>query len=145
MKKIILIVIIMAVSIMAFAKGGFSKIGRDRHFDHGDGDHRNQISEFRNSIHNLRDLDLTKEQKDKMEEILTKYRKEIIDFRSKFESLKIDERSEMRKGNFEKAKTISKKVSKIKEEISFSNIDRQKNIYNILTKEQQEKFKLERW
>jgi len=85
------------------------------------------------------ELDLTDEQKDQMEDLRIKNRKEMITERANLELLDIDKKSAMKDKNFKQAKSVTKEIFKMKQDIAISRIDQQEERWNILTPEQQDK------
>ena len=85
------------------------------------------------------ELNLTDKQKEKMEDLRISNKKEIITERANLELLDIDKRSAMKDKNFKQAKSVSREISKLKEQIAIKRIEQQEQRWNILTPEQQEK------
>lgn len=85
------------------------------------------------------ELDLTDKQKEQMEDLHIKNKKEMITAKANLELLDIDKRSAMKDKNFKQAKAVTKKIFKMKQDIAISRIDQQEERWNILTPEQQEK------
>lgn len=85
-------------------------------------------------------LDLTSAQQDNIEKIRDTHQKKLIDIRAKLEKLQIDKRNAMKDAKFDKAENITGKISDQRAIIAKDRIKLQKEMYNILTKDQQAKF-----
>ena len=105
-----------------------------------DGDHQKMMQGKHNEYQMMcEELDLTDEQKEQMEDLHIKNRKEMITERANLELLEIDMRSAMKDKNFKQAKSVTKEIFKMKQDIAISRIDQQEERWNILTPEQKEK------
>ena len=147
MKKLVFVVIgVIAVIGLLTAFDGDG-----RRFDEGerhpmrdrmskDGDHYNKMQGMHDEYQMMcEELDLTDEQKEQMEDLHIRNRKEMITERANLELLDIDKRSAMKDKNFKQAKSVTKEIFKMKQDIAISRIDQQEERWNILTPEQKEK------
>lgn len=87
------------------------------------------------------ELDLSKEQIEKIEQIKIKYRKMNIDLDAEKEKLQIDKHQAMQDLNFSEAKNIIKKVSDVRLKVQNARIDEMAEITKLLSKDQVEKFR----
>jgi Spy/CpxP family protein refolding chaperone len=87
------------------------------------------------------ELDLSKEQIEKIEQIKIKYRKMNIDLDAEKEKLQIDKHQAMQDLNFSEAKNIVKKVSDVRLKVQNARIDEMAEITKLLSKDQIEKFR----
>lgn len=85
------------------------------------------------------ELDLTDKQKEQMEDLRIKNKKEMITAKANLELLEIDKRSAMKDKDFKQAKAVTKKIFKLKQEGAIKRIEQQEQRWNILTPEQKEK------
>jgi len=147
MKKLVFVVIgVIAVIglLTAFAGDGRGFKDCDQHQMKGrmnkDGDHPKMMQGMHDGYQMMcEELDLTDEQKEQMEDLHIRNRKEMITERANLELLDIDKRSAMKDKNFKQAKSVTKEIFKMKQDIAISRIDQQEERWNILTPEQQEK------
>ena len=111
---------------------------RDRMFK--DGGHPGMMKGMHDGYQMMcEELDLTDKQKEQMEDLRIKNKKEMITAKANLELLEIDKRSAMRNKDFKQAKAVTKEIFKMKQDIAISRIDQQEERWNILTPEQQEK------
>ncbi len=89
----------------------------------------------------IENLDLSKDQTDKIHQIKIKYDKADIDLRAELKKLKIDKHEAMIELNFEKAKEVTKKMAEVRTKTQMGNIDEMSELTKVLSKEQLEKFK----
>lgn len=89
----------------------------------------------------VEELDLSKEQIDKIEQIKIKYRKMDIDLDAEKEKLQIDKHQAMQDLNFSEAKNIVKKISDVRLKSQNARIDEMSEMTKILSKDQIEKFR----
>ncbi|MBN2857061.1 MAG: Spy/CpxP family protein refolding chaperone [Candidatus Delongbacteria bacterium] len=87
------------------------------------------------------ELDLSKEQIGKIEQIKVKYRKMDIDLDAEKEKLQIDKHQAMQDMNFSEAKNIVKKISDVRLKSQNARIDEMAEITKLLSKDQIEKFR----
>lgn len=87
------------------------------------------------------ELDLSKEQIEKIEQIKVKYRKMNIDLDAEKEKLQIDKHQAMQDMNFSEAKNIVKKISDVRLKTQNARIDEMTEITKMLSKDQIEKFR----
>ncbi len=142
MKKFGFIIMVLCLATSAFAFGpndddgkhkniGKHENGRqpmERRFDH--------CSEFPMGC----DVELTQEQKDKMSDIHKKHRDEVFDIRTDIQKTKVDQRVNLKKHDFAKAKANAKKINALRGQIEDLKIDMMEDCYNVLTKEQKAKL-----
>lgn len=89
----------------------------------------------------IENLDLSKEQMDKIHQIKVKFDKADIDLSAELKKLKIDKREAMMELNFDKAKEVTKKMAEVRTKTQMGNIDEMSELTKVLSKEQLEKFK----
>ncbi|HQO10375.1 MAG TPA: hypothetical protein PLK90_01530 [Clostridiales bacterium] len=89
----------------------------------------------------IENLDLKKDQIEKIHQIKIKYDKADIDLKAELKKLKIDKHEFMSDLNFDKAKEITKKMADVRTKTQMGNIDEIAELTKVLTKEQLEKFK----
>jgi len=89
----------------------------------------------------IENLDLSKDQMDKIHQIKIKYDKADIDLNAELKKLKIDKREAMMELNFDKAKEVTKKMADVRTKTQMGNIDEMSELTKVLSKEQLEKFK----
>ncbi|MEO0216065.1 MAG: periplasmic heavy metal sensor [candidate division WOR-3 bacterium] len=95
----------------------------------------------------LQKLNLSPEQRTKIEDIKTETRKIVIPLRSQIELSEIELQQEFKKEKPDRDKImkIAKKIHELKWQIEEANIDERLKIHSILTPEQIEKLKNERF
>ena len=143
MKKIlILTIILITISILSsdlFAqKPERDNRRKDQNFSRSEQKHGMQRHNDRLMGINLKEIDLTDQQKKKIDNLMTAHKKEMIDKEAQVKKLHIDQKSAMDNENFKQAKSISDQIYKIKADISKLRIDHLENIYKELTQEQKE-------
>jgi len=89
----------------------------------------------------IEQLDLSKDQFEKIHQIKMKYEKNEIEIEADIKKSRIDRREAMRNMNFDEAKKIVKQMSEIRTKKNLSKIDEMAEITKLLSKEQLEKFK----
>ncbi|MBN2858328.1 MAG: hypothetical protein JXN63_07995, partial [Candidatus Delongbacteria bacterium] len=89
----------------------------------------------------MEQLDLSKDQAEKIHQIKMKYEKSDIDTKAGLKKLKIDKHEAMRNMNFDDAKKTVRQMSELKTKMQISKIDEMAEITKVLNKEQLEKFK----
>ena len=89
----------------------------------------------------LEELELSKDQAEKVEQIKIRYKKMNIDIDAEKEKLKIDKHQAMKNLNFSEAKNVVKKISDVRLKGQNARIDEMSEIVKILNKEQNEKLK----
>jgi len=89
----------------------------------------------------IENLDLSKDQMDKIHQIKVKYDKADIDLSAELKKLKIDKHEAMMELNFDKAKEVTKKMAEVRTKSQMGNIDEMSELAKVLSKEQLEKFK----
>lgn len=105
-----------------------------------DGGHPGMMKEMHDGYQMMcEELDLTDKQKEQMEDLRIKNKKEMITAKANLELLEIDKRSAMKDKDFKVAKAITKEILKMKQDIAISRIEQHEERWNILTTEQQEK------
>ncbi len=148
MKKLVFVVIgIIAVIglLSAFDGDGRRFDDCDQHQMKGkmlkDGDHHNKMQGMHKDGYQMmcEELDLTDEQKEQMEDLRIKNKKEMITAKANLELLVIDKRSAMKDKDFKQAKVVTKEIFKKKQDIAISKIEQHEQRWNILTPEQKEK------
>lgn len=87
------------------------------------------------------ELDLSKEQIEKIEQIKIKHRKMNIDLDAEKEKLQIDKHQAMQDMNFSEAKNIVKKISDVRLKGQNAKIDEMAEMTKLLSKDQLEKFR----
>ncbi|MDP8204019.1 MAG: Spy/CpxP family protein refolding chaperone [Candidatus Tenebribacter mawsonii] len=85
------------------------------------------------------ELDLTDEQKEQVEDLRISSKKEMIVAGSDLKLLEIDKRIAMKNKDFKLAKKLTGDIFEIKQEMAENRIEQQKQRWNFLTPEQQEK------
>lgn len=113
-------------------KGNRDKDGCDNDFE-GRGQHFGPMM--------IENLDLSKEQMDKIHQIKVKYDKADIDLNAELKKLKIDKHEAMMELNFDKAKEVTKKMADVRTKTQLGNIDEMSELSKVLSKEQLDKFK----
>jgi len=106
-----------------------------------DGDHHSKMQGMHHDGYLMmcEELDLTNEQKEQMEDLRIKNKKEMITVKASLELLEIDKRSAMKDKDFKQAKAVTKKIFEKKQDVAISRIEEHKQRWNILTPEQKEK------
>lgn len=111
---------------------------RDRMFK--DGNHHEMMQGMHDGYQMMcEELELTDKQKEQMEDLHIKGKKDMIVNNADLKLLEIDKRSAMRDKEFEVAKDVTKDIFKLKEQIAIKRIVQQEDRWNILTPEQKEK------
>jgi len=85
------------------------------------------------------ELDLSDDQKEQMNDLRIKDKKDMIAIEADLKLLEIDKRSALKDKNFKQAKSVSREISKLKEQIAIKRIEQHEKRWNILTPEQKEK------
>jgi len=88
-----------------------------------------------------KELDLSKEQIRKIEDLRTKHMQFMNTKRAEMENLQIDKRTAMRNEQFDKVKQINKQISDLQLLIENAQVDHQAAIFKELKPEQKEKLK----
>ncbi len=85
-------------------------------------------------------VDLTPEQKDKMQEIRKAHRDQMFELRTEIQKAKIEEKVSLHKHDFNKAKKYAKSINATEGKIKLDRIEMMEECYNVLTKEQKAKL-----
>ena len=105
-----------------------------------DGDHPKMMQGKHDGFQMMyRELDLTDDQKEQMEDLRIKGKKDMIVNNADLKLLGIDKMSAMKDKDFKQAKSVSREISKLKEQIAIKRIEQHEQRWNILTPEQKEK------
>lgn len=137
-KTIILTVLAVLVSSLAFAQYGahpmYEKMERG---PHKMGLKRNQEHHQLGALWNL---DLTVDQKDLIHEYLNAFAKKKINITSDIKVLALEKREMLKDQNFDSAKDEVSDIYKKKAVLQKGRIDLKEQIWNVLTKEQQDQL-----
>ncbi len=147
MKKLCLFFVIVSLSATCFAFG--AKDGKM------EGKRPQRQGEFRQKSEQCDDqcqklerrrprmfenIELTAEQKEKMEAIHKAHRDEVFSLRTDVQKAKIDQRVNLKNQDFSKAKSNAKNINELEGKIEQSRIEMMKKSYDMLTKEQKAKL-----
>jgi len=90
----------------------------------------------------LKELNLTKEQEAKIDELMDTHRKEMSTLRDELDRLRIDKRAMVRDTKIQKDAYMSleKKMSSLREKMSLMRAEHRMDIHGLLTDEQREQF-----
>ncbi len=140
MKKMITAIILTGAVLFTAAAQGPNmremmreKAMRARHHHHG------HMHGFNRKM--MEQLEVTAEQRDKIEAVRVRFQKQMIDLQAEMKKLRIDKRTEMNALNFSKAKNINKLMSDNMLKMKNAKIDEISEMVKILNKEQTEKYK----
>jgi Spy/CpxP family protein refolding chaperone len=126
MKNILLFLLIILLSTAVSAQ--------PQNFRHGDPDE----SMYFGCENLIEKLDLTKEQKDKIDDLRLQHKKEMIDLKAELQKARLGLEEIRDKDNFTRSEVISgvENINKIKNEISLKAANHRMDIYEQLTDEQ---------
>jgi Spy/CpxP family protein refolding chaperone len=128
--------LVIAFSVTAiFAQGMFQK-GNKFEFGRSKRNHSRMMA----GREILDRLNLTEAQRENIDKLITEHQKKLIDIRAKLGKLRIDKKEALRNSNFNQAEKIAGKISTQRAIISKERIQLQKQIFNLLDKEQQAKY-----
>lgn len=146
MKKTVLIVLtLLVISVLAaqgmqqrrnmdcekHQKGGMERMERGRNGHHG-GMMMMRI---------MNQLELTEDQKDKLEDLRVTNQKSNIAAKAEIDAKEVDANVAKKDMNFKNMKKITSEIADLKEKMKLKNIDHMEKCWNILTTEQQEEAK----
>ncbi len=106
-----------------------------QHHRKGDGLHVGMMI-----IHNAEELELKDSQIEDIKDIASTFHKLANVTKAELENLRIDKREAMMNKNYSEAKKVTKAIFSKKEELELKEIDAKKDIMDVLTETQQEKF-----
>lgn len=145
MKRTVLIVLALLVISVLAAQGIHGKKqmdcekhqnGRMERMERGHkGNHGDRM------MHIMKQLELTDEQKDKMEDMQIERHKENIAKKAEIETKEVDANVARKNMDFKELKKITNEIFELKKEMKLSQIDHMQNCWNLLSDEQKEKAK----
>jgi Spy/CpxP family protein refolding chaperone len=147
MKKLILIAMaLLTIGMMLYAQqGNMPMMGKDK-MDKGNhqmmmkGDDDGPDMMY-NRIENMKELNLTKEQKQKLADLRTDQMKFMNTKRAELKNLQIDKQNAMKDENYAKVKQLNKSITDLQLVIENTRVDHHMAIMKELTKEQQDMLK----
>ncbi len=145
MKSITMIIAIMLIATTAMAIGGVEvgsgcaemERGHGHHnFQRGMGERHGEGFGFA-----LKELNLSEDQQNKIDDLNIKHKKEMIDLRADLKKMELEKHEAMKDADFSKAKSLTGNIFDKKAEIAKKRISLHEDIYKILTPEQREAAK----
>lgn len=135
MKKItalVTLVVLVIVGLSAFERGFRGERGEKR-----------EMYEQHHEMYDnpFDELDLSKEQQEKIEDARVEMKKDIIPIKSEIDILQIEKHEALKDENFSQVKQLIKDISKKRTAIQFIQIDHKEEVSKILTDEQKELLK----
>lgn len=144
MKKLLILTLVMLVlSFMLFAQRAEKPMGKDCN-DCGNKEMMKQKDGPQHEMmgmDKMKELNLTKEQKQKFEDMRLEHKKYMNTKEAELQNLKMDKHNAMRDGDYSKVKMINKNIADLDLAIENTRVDHHMAMMKELTKEQQEKFK----
>ena len=148
MKKLVFVVIgvIAVIGLLTAFDGDGRKFDDGEHYGmrgkmFKNGEHNGMMQGMHNNGYRMmyEELNLTNKQKEQMNDLRIKDKKDMIVIEADLKLLEIDKRSALKDKNFKQAKSVSREISKLKEQIAIKRIEQHEKRWNILTPEQKEK------
>ena len=141
MKKIIVtLVLVVGIVVALSAFEGMREHRGEESGQHQGKQHGMMNKNMGKSLKMLMEkLELTDAQKDQIDEMQSKSRKEMIQLEADIEILIVDKRTFMKDHDFGKVKKVVGNIMDLKKEMALKQIDDHAEIWNSLTPKQQEK------